>query len=297
MNESTTPECLGSDEIALGALVPGENVRKSTGLGEDDIEALALDIGNNGLLEPLLVYLNDDDTATVWNGHRRFAALTWLSENSPELCPEVVPCRIYERPTDLVAAQLRANNYRELSGNELARALYNYFVKGRRKDWTKQRDAQKQMYTRGVMGRITQATGMSGPIVSRLGAVAGWDDLMALWDECPEIGQVAMYDAARLLTEKDRCGHFLGTGLASRKALESVYGEAVVTELLQASNGGKSDTGPKKPGAKAVKSLLETADQQKTAYCRGIAACARYVLGTSGRPGMTDPGEDTTPPE
>lgn len=100
---------------------PNENNSKYYSL--TGIDALACGIADKGLLEPLVVVKNDDNTYTIISGHRRYAAITMLIENGNENF-KLIPCIV--RDADMIDDEMLIDGNvfnRQLSPAQRAKEL------------------------------------------------------------------------------------------------------------------------------------------------------------------------------
>jgi hypothetical protein len=251
---------LWEGEIPFERVSRGTNIRSATSLDEEGVETLARDILLNGQLQSVLVYAEEWDeemnptSVILWDGFQRFAALEYINNTAR---PYPVKVRVTEKPRDIGAWQLRANNYHEMAPGEIARAVAPLFQSLRRKDW-KKRLGKGQPYTKGAGSHVQDVTGLSQTRASRYGSVLAHDDLAALWHERPSIPLEVMLDAAKL-DVSGRIALFLDAGLVNAEALGAVYGASAVQGVVDGDGGRPKGSKEKKGRERPTHKALETA--------------------------------------
>ena len=115
-------------------------LNSSRSMDYNEIENLKDSISEVGLLHPLTVYQNIDNTYTLISGHRRFAALNNLAGKDEE-----VPCTVIEKPATKEEEEeyLSRSNVHRSSPEEIrnevkfANDIWDSMPSERRKEWMK----------------------------------------------------------------------------------------------------------------------------------------------------------------
>ena len=75
-------------------------------MNQEEIEVLSESIKDAGLINPLVIYQNQDGSCTLLDGHRRYRALELMGRAGTNQ----VPCIVVDKPSDEVREQeLMAN--------------------------------------------------------------------------------------------------------------------------------------------------------------------------------------------